>query len=380
MIIRTLLFISAHQFVLMACFVVAAGLYFFLRGFQLFVGRRSLEYHLAPDIRSATLGRTAIYGEASGPFTLAAPISGLPCYLYRTTVWQQESSNQEEWNQEEWKKIAEETLHLPFFVEDSTGQLLVEPLGADLDLQQDLQNEYGLPSTSLHEEKVPPRVSAFLSRHGIALTCPTRIEESSIQPETPIFITGTLAENPGIQARPYSPDVANRKPDSLYRGTAENYVESDSHSASRSAIEPKVIRLASGPAPTSTVHMTQQGKIAAALNRAGITKPEAWVAAGVPFQSEQSHDVAVADQARSAANSASGDPNAPTKHGSNPDSGSLPPFVLMKGSSDATFTISRNRQPEPAGSRVWQSVAMVVFGASLTVLGVYALLIERHLR
>ena len=39
------------------------------------------------------------------------------------------------------EKVADETLHAPFFIEDSSGHLLIEPFGADLDLHCDFQQE-----------------------------------------------------------------------------------------------------------------------------------------------------------------------------------------------------------------------------------------------
>ena len=116
-------------------------------------------------------------------------------------VWQQSTSGAKA----EWTKVTEETLHLPFFIEDATGQLLVEPLGAEFDLHQTLREEYGLPSSSLKSENIPPSVHNFLIGHGIPLDRPTRIEEHALQPEMPVLIAGTVSKNPGIEVRPLSP-------------------------------------------------------------------------------------------------------------------------------------------------------------------------------
>jgi E3 Ubiquitin ligase len=342
-----LIFVLLDKFTLLACFVAAAGLYICFQGFQLLLLRHAPEHSSASTIRTASLGATEISGTASGPYTLSAPITGERCYLYQTTVWQQSKSARTQ----QWEMVTEQTLHLPFFLEDSTGQLLVEPLGADVDLPADFHDEYG-PMSSSREGNIPPRISVFLARHGITLDRPTRVEERLIQPDTQVFIAGTLAENPGIRVRPFSPPADDSQPNRLFRGSTA------------STPRPEIVRLAGGPAPSSTTQMTQQAKIAAALNRAGINKPEAWDVAGVPFQREPSQGLALEE-------------NVQPEAVSGPE---IPPLVLMKGPDDAPFAISGHSQPEPAPSPVGKSIAMFLGGAALTALGIYVMLLDLHLR
>ena len=375
-----LLIITPNRITLMACFAFAAGVYYFLHGFHLFASSRSLGHVPASAIRGAPQGPAAVSGMAVGPYSLSAPITGDRCFLYQTTVWQQNESNRST----EWKKVAEETLHLPFFIEDSTGQLLVEPFGAELDLHQDLSQEYGSPVSLSSHDNVPPRISVFLARHGMAADRPFRIEERSIQPDTPLFISGTITENPGIPVRPLRQGPDDSRSDKLARGSNEN----SAGSASRS----EIIRLANGDIPSSTMQMTQQGKIAAALVRAGITKPEAWAAAGVPFSAIPSEGIAVEGGAQPAtaltpqasAITARTSANELENNQAKPDPAAgfdlTPPLVLMKGEDGSPFMISCHSQPEIIHSLGWKSVFMVVGGVCLTVLGLYVLLLELHLR
>lgn len=378
MAICLLLFVPPNRLTMMAGFAVVAGIYYFLRGSRLFVGKRLLGHVSPSTIGDVPHGLAAISGMATGPYTLPAPISGERCFLYQTTAWQQNESGR----LKEWKKVAEETLHLPFYVQDTTGQMLVEPFGAELDLHQNFREEYGLPSSLASLDKVPPRVSVFLVRHGIAADRPTLVEERSIQPDNPIFIAGTISENPGIPVRPLQHDTGNSQPAQSPRNTAGGSAESSSR--------PEVVRLSSGPSPSSTTQMTQQGKIAAALTRAGITRPEAWAAAGVPFQSASSDGFALEESVRSVADfapqaseiTATGSANRTVTDQITPDSVSsfnlTPPVVLMKGDSNSPFVISSHSQPEIISSLGWKSVFMVIGGAALTLLGLYVLLIERQ--
>ena len=351
----------------MACFSAAAGIYFLFSGLGTTLRRRSVKESPAADIRSARPGRIAVSGIAAGPYTLFGPLTGKDCYLYQTTVFQAEGNGRDP----AWQKVAEETLHLPFFVEDSTGRLLIEPLGSELDLHEAFAGEYNVRlsarSTGNRDQDIPPRVTAFLLRHGIAAGLPTRVQERMIEPSTPVFVAGTLMENPGVQVRPYAPRAQKPDGDSTFR------------SARGAAAPPpaaEVIRLTSGQEPSSTAEMTQQQKIAAALNRAGISKPEAWAAAGVPFQAvalEEKPQAAIALDTSVEA----------TWNAMRPDTGwpptiDTPALVVMKEADE--FLISSRSQKEVVGSMGWKSAAMVIGGLALTVLGGYVLSLEFSLR
>jgi hypothetical protein len=358
------LFIPINDLTILSLVAVAGGLYFFVSGFRLLARKRLLLTTPTSRIRSAAMGLVEVNGMAAGPYTMPAPITGKPCFLYHTTAWQQRDGKKDEWD-----KVADETLHLPFFIDDSTGQLLVEPLGADLDLHRDFREEYAasfFSSSFSNPDDVPPRVSVFLSRHGIAPARRLRIEERSIKPEDALFIAGTLTENPGVQVRSFSP-------------RSDNSHNSAPNSSSEQLPAPQIIRLPNGSAPSSTQEMTQQAKIAAALSRAGITKPEAWSAAGVPYQA-----IAVEENAPPAPvfTTAKARRHEERQHEDQPkpsDFNLTPPVVLMKGENNPTFVISFRSQKEFVSALAWKSAAMVWGGAAITLLGLYMLLLQMEL-
>ena len=117
---------------------VCAGIVLFFYGFSLLQRCRLILEIPFSKIRSASMGMVEISGLATGPYTMVAPITARPCYYYRTLVW--------EWKQhgksKQWVKIAGECMHLPFFVDDNTGRLLIDPRGADLDLHRDFEQEF----------------------------------------------------------------------------------------------------------------------------------------------------------------------------------------------------------------------------------------------
>ncbi len=357
------LFIPINELTVLSSVAIAGGLYFFFTGFRLLARKRLLLSTPTSKIRSAALGLVEVNGVVAGPYTIPAPITGSPCFLYHTTAWQQRGDKKDE-----WEKVADETLHLPFFIDDSTGQLLIEPLGADLDLHRDFREEFGA-SFFFSQDEVPPRVSVFLSRHGIVPARRLRIEERSIKPQDSLFIAGTLTENPGVQVRPLSPlgdSPHNPAPETL----AEPFPS------------PQIVKLSGGAAPTSTREMSQQARIAAALTRAGITKPEAWSAAGVPYQVPY-QTVAVEEYAPPAPVSAYAEvppnevrPNEARPNGNQakPSNFNLsPPVVLMKGANHPTFVISFRSQKEFVSTLAWKSAAMIWGGAAIALLGLYML-------
>ncbi len=351
------LFIPINYLTILSCLATAGGLYFFFLGFRLLARKRLLLTTPTSKIRSAAMGLVEVNGMASGPYTMSAPIAGKPCFLYHTTAWQQRDGKKEE-----WEKIADETLHLPFFIDDSTGQLLIEPLGADLDLHRDFREEYDASFFSSNLDDVPPRVSVFLSRHGIVPGRRLRIEERSIKPEDALFVAGTLTENPGVQVRPFSP-----RSDSPRNSTPINFSEW--------LPAPQIIRLATGAAASTAQEMGQQAKIAAALTRAGITKPAAWSAAGVPHQT-----VAVEENAPLAPVSAHDGARLSEDQAKPSDFNLTPPVVLMKGANNPTFVISFRSQREFVSALAWKSAAMVWGGAAITLLGLYTLLAQMELQ
>jgi len=375
---------------ILSMIAIAGGLYFFIAGFQLLARKRLLLATPTSRIRSAALGLVEVNGMATGPHTIPAPITGNPCFLYHTTAWQQR-----EGKKNDWEKVAEETLHLPFFLDDTTDKVLIEPLGADLDLHRDFREEYDVSLFSGSDD-IPPRVSAFLYRYGIASKRGLRIEERSIKPEDALFITGTLMENPGIEVRPMPQggDLPRSPQSSLRQSSLRQALSRNTEPNTSDQPAQQVIRLYGGEDASSAQGMSQQAKIAAALTRAGITKPEAWSAAGIPYQRLAVDEHPPLGPLRGGSNessesatvhlrSSSQDQSAQDQSSQNQSEPSTfivnSPAVLMKGANDSTFVISFRSQKEFVIALAWKSAGMVWGGAAIMLLGFYMLLAQRAL-
>src|SRR5690349_334549 len=127
-----------EHFLILPVVGLAAGLYFFYKGFRLLQRKRLILNTPASKIRSASMGLVEISGLAVGPYVIVSPLKETECYYYRTVAWQlrQEGKNSK------WVKVAEDILHVPFYVDDNTGRVLVDPRGAEMDLHCDLHEQY----------------------------------------------------------------------------------------------------------------------------------------------------------------------------------------------------------------------------------------------
>jgi hypothetical protein len=390
---------------------ICAGIYLFIQGFRLLQRRHLILNTPVSKVRSASLGMVELSGLAAGPYTVVAPITNRDCFYFRTVAW--------EWKQagrsKRWVKVAAESMHLPFFLDDNTGKMMVDPRGADLDLHRDFQQEFCDGFFTLKQE-APPNVHSFLSRHGVNTNNKIKVEEFCIKPKNALFLLGTLDENPGLELtdQPIQDEEHNTLTlgSALWFGQAHevlgqsamslvmgggigretprddrslserlmgggNFHESSANPAfdysSRSAA-PQVVRLSPDQSPASASDMTQQQKIAAALLKAGVSNPAAWSAAGVTPSTATVRGSLKSSTYASAPDGSAEAPQTTPLDGFDP----RPPVVLMKGRNNPTFLISWRSQHDVARSLGWKCTLMIWGGPALALLSLYALLALTH--
>lgn len=352
-----------------------AGIGLFIYGFQLLQRRRLILDTPFSKIRSASMGMVEVSGLAAGPYTMVAPITARPCYYYRTLVWEYKQSGKNK----QWVKVAGECMHVPFFVDDNTGCMLVDPRGADLDLHCDFEEQF-CDSFFTTKDPAPSNVRIFLGRHGIVTNNKIKVQEFCIKPKNSLFILGTLGENPGLEVGPQA--VQDNETTSLSIGSIslslrrrdeDRSIDVPVNGLATHSGNPshQLIRLTADDAPAPSLERTQQQKIAAALLKAGISNPAAWSAAGMPAANPAVQVLA--------------DPSA-TVPGGNSDEvkadafDSHPPVVLMKGTNNKTFLISWRSQKEVARSLGWKCTLMIWGGPAMALLCLYFILSIEHLR
>jgi hypothetical protein len=331
----------------LAALGAAAGVYWSYKGFRLLQRKRLILNTPASKIRSASMGLVEISGLATGPYVLTSPMKQSECYYYRSVAWelQQRGKNSE------WIKVAEETLHVPFYVDDSTDKVLVDPRGAQTDLHCDLLEQYNR-SVLFEGPEMPDCVTSFLLRHGANPNKRIKVEEHCIKPENFLFVLGTLSQNPGLDAS-IMPSCADHA--SFGRPSNGNS-------------ETEIVRLSSEANAMPASAMTQQQKIAAALMKAGISSPAAWAVAGVNGASA----AGASTQSVSAVLAA---PAVEPRHAPAAVGGFdlHPPVVLMKGSHDPAFFIAWRSQRDVVNSLDWKSSLMIWGGPTLTLVCIYFL-------
>jgi hypothetical protein len=401
MILSILLLRSSNPgaFVLWCVLGLCLGLYLFFQGFRLLQRRQLILNTPVSKIRSASMGMVELSGLAVGPYTVVAPVTSRPCYCYRTFVWEWKQSGKSK----QWVKVAAECMHVPFFLDDNTGKIMVDPRGADLDLHRDFQQEFcdGFFTT---KQEVPPNVRSFLSRHGVNTTNKIKVEEFCIKPKNALFLLGTLDENPGLELTPepihddetgafivgnafsfsLNPERART---ALSRVTGDGDLFSGLplsgglqhdpafdpiYNKAISSASARVIRLSPDQGPIQATDMTQQQKISAALMKAGVTNLGAWATAGITTSG-------VAASQNPNDSSCSNAPNNTAQASSPNDFDPNPPVVLMKGRNNPTFLISWRSQRDLARSLAWKCTLMIWGGPALALLSLYALLNLTHL-
>lgn len=361
---------------------IAGGLYLFVLGFKMLQRKRLILNTPTSKIRSASLGLVEISGLAVGPYTVAAPVTGVPCYFYRTQAWELRKSGKSN----EWQQIADESLHVPFYLDDNTGRLLVNPQGAELDIHRDFHAEYN--SSVFFENQMPERVRQFLMRYAVSGDRKVRINEYCIKPKNFLFVLGTLAENPGMAVVPQPVRTehasASRFTLNLPGGSKGTFTisvgktighepeaaltdEQQEPVVARQSVE--VITLSGNRNQAGASEMTQQGKITAALMRAGITNPAAWNAAGI-----ENPGAALATFAGTSVMSVAGGTAAAP--GPAQEFDLQPKVILMKGENNPAFFISWRNERAIAKSLGWKSALCIWGGPALILLSAYVLLAE----
>jgi hypothetical protein len=361
---------------LAACAAIGAvaGVVIFCRGFRMLHFKRLVLNTPLSKIRSASMGLVEVSGTAVGPRTIRAGITGAPCYYYCATAWESRESGRSS----EWKKVAEETLYVPFFVEDSTGRLLVDPQGADLDVHRTFRDEF---STSLFggRDMFPENVLQFLLRNGIGGSGNIRLEEHCIEPGYPLFILGTLAENsdrgnsmPATHVTVPSSSIRSRSSFSFFAGSGNGLLQAVS------GIPTTAFGGAGTQVPMSrTADASPSGIAAGTTAAAGNWSSVSMDDVHLPVKDTQAPAPAREIAAR-AATAVAEIPQAPTQERtavSSQDAGfdMHSPVVLTKGTRNDPFAISSQSQRDVVRALAWKSTASIWGGPLLTLICVYVL-------
>ena len=173
---------------LLAITGVVLGVDLFFRGFGLLSRKRLIEGTPRSNVRGAAIGQVEVWGKIVGPYTLISPLTATECYMYTACLLGAEESDGKQVG------TAIEQLAVPFYVEDDTGRLLVDPRGAELQVEGSIVESSAVMSDGMQR---------FLGRHVGPLATSGRVMECCVKPNDVLFVLGNVRENPK-SAEPHS--------------------------------------------------------------------------------------------------------------------------------------------------------------------------------
>jgi hypothetical protein len=360
------------------------GVVLFVRGFQMLRFKRLILSTPSSKVRSAAMGLVELTGMSKGPHTIPAGITGEACFYYRAMAWQLRQSGRSN----QWMKVADESLYVPFFIEDPTGRVLVDPRGAELDVHCNFKDRFGV--SYFAADMMPANVSAYLARNGLAGCDGTRIEEYCIKPDYPLFVLGTLGANP---LRGQWAPVAQTLEVGSFKSRlnpfgpvgnfgAQIFGASIGISAQRSMIQPSHVSVS--PMNASSPHQSVSPATSASASWSAVSMDEADMAnvgsvlgrhaASAPKTAVTS-SVAVAD--RAVLGTAPPMPHMPPPPARDGNGFEINPAVAVgKGTSGAPFAISWKSQREVVTELAWKSSLCIWGGPLLTLACLYILSIS----
>ena len=165
----------------------------FYNGLKAFRFKRIVENTPTSKVRSIAMGFVEVYGEAVlfGE-KLMSPLSKNDCVYYKYKVREERGSGKNRY----WVTLEEGESKSPFYLKDETGQVLIDPAGAKIDIPKGFQFRSGTLSGD------PPKtVMEFLNLKGIkhdglfGFNKGMSFEEIYIAPGDKLYILGTAGKN-----------------------------------------------------------------------------------------------------------------------------------------------------------------------------------------
>ncbi len=373
--------------VLVALVGVAGGVASFLRGFRMLQYKRLILDTPFSKIRSASMGLVEVNGMPTGPQTISSAITGDPCYYYRVKAWQWVESG----NDHKWEQVLDESLSVPFFLDDSTGKVLVNPQGADLDVHRNFTDEVQTSSFG-KGSIIPENIRKFVALRGLLSGDKIRLEERIIKPGYPLFVFGTLGENSGQTSWTPAPHVTNARVSFGSGVTSRSLTFKFTLGEPGSDIAMKLMEQMSGnknvrieARTTASGPIVLPDRVVHQLNRIGVSLP-------VPVLTESSrtapnvpglgNSTGIAVAAENAADApveiSSPNPQQQSNAAGTPLKTAFdlhPPVAICKGERGDPFTISSHSQREVVQALARKSVLYIWGSPVFTLACIYFLLV-----
>lgn len=109
---------------------IFAGIYLFFKGFRLLWQKRLIQNIPTSKIRSVAMGLVELQGQAIANLLLTGPYTKTPCVFYHIIIERLVRDR----NSSKWVKELDMKTDIPFFLQDETGCVVLDPRGAETDL------------------------------------------------------------------------------------------------------------------------------------------------------------------------------------------------------------------------------------------------------
>lgn len=168
---------SSSDPIYLAVIGIGFGIYSFYRGFKIFRLKRLIKNIPTSKIRSMAMGLVELTGRAVPLKLLKAPLTNNDCVYYEVVV----QSYQKRGKSYQWVTVHRDRSFNWFYIEDDTGRVLVNPMGAEISIPKDYETISYWTSTPYKSLNFNP-----IKYIGTKL----KFIEYHIAPQDPLYILG----------------------------------------------------------------------------------------------------------------------------------------------------------------------------------------------
>ena len=186
---------SDSRDIVYAMFGVGFGVWSFVRGLGTLQKKRFIESIPTSTVRGLAIGLVELSGKAKKTTPFVAPLSRTECAFYRYTIERYESSGRSG----RWVLVAHgDSVFCPFCLDDSTGQILVLPQGAEFVMPPDFTYTTGLG------RPIPENIMSFMEQNHVQFkalfgTYSMRFNEWYIKHDEEVFVVGTAQKRTTVK-------------------------------------------------------------------------------------------------------------------------------------------------------------------------------------
>ncbi|MEK6817103.1 MAG: GIDE domain-containing protein [Nanoarchaeota archaeon] len=177
---------------------LVVGIYLFISGFKWFRQKRTIENMPTSKVRSLAMGLVEVYGKAM-PYRgkmFKSPFSSEKCLWCRWTVEEYRSNGKHS----SWVTVRNGVMSNYFLLDDGTGEVVVDPDGAKIDIPMD--NEF---KSRTFNRNLTKSAITFLASQNYSHTTlfglgkDIRLREYFIAPDDKLYVIGTAGDNPLVE-------------------------------------------------------------------------------------------------------------------------------------------------------------------------------------